>query len=116
MFESGTTVKNKHTENRGKVLYGPFESVASYINGPAYLVEMLEGDSKGKAAVWTAADTSVCTFEVRQKVTFTYSQSGDMFELVAGPFPGDEGVPMWVIKDKDGVHDTSWEKHMLPVE
>lgn len=95
---------------KGVVRFGPFKSVAG--KETHYLVERLDG------AHFSAAERVLARlpkFQAGQKVTFSYSPEGEEYELIAGPFPGDEGAPLWVLRDKDGVHDTSWEKHMVPV-
>lgn len=117
MFKRGDIVKSEHTKNRGKVLYGPFTPGAEHLHQrESYLVELLEGEKKGMAAVWpTYVMTVASKFEVGQRVTFQYSPVGEFYELVAGPFPDYEGDPMWVLKDKNGAHDTSWEDRMVPV-
>jgi hypothetical protein len=118
MFEQGDRVKSEWTSNLGKVLYGPFVPAAEHYKGEeSYLVELLEGQRKGMTGIWpTKVMSRGPKFELGQKVTFTYSPVSEVFEVAAGPFPGDEGQPLYVLKDKDGVHDTSWEKHMVPVE
>lgn len=113
MFKQGDKATFMDTDVMAEVQFGPVTSVSGQ---DAYLVKWRNGSHEGcSSIVWSVDLTPVAKFEVGQKVAFTYSASGESYELVAGPFPGDEGEPLWVLKDKDGVHDTSWEMHMVPV-
>lgn len=110
MFKVGDKVKHD-LWGEGRVSFGPFH--APDHSGQCYLVE----NSERKHFVGSETLLSaVPRFEVGQKVTFTYSPIGELFEVVAGPFPSEDGVePFYVIKDRDGAHDTSSDHHMVPV-
>lgn len=112
MFKQG----DKATARSGSVVevqFGPFSGVKGE---ECYLVKWLGGPMTGRSFVSSSDDlTPAPKFQVGQKVTFTYSPYGEDFEIVAGPFPAEEGKPLYVLKDRYGVHDTSYEHYMVPV-
>jgi hypothetical protein len=108
MFNIGDKVN--HSQGQGVIVYGPFQGLSNF--EPRYLIKKEGGEhfTGGESYL-----TRVPKFEVGQKVTFTYSPYGEVFEIAAGPFPAEEGKPLYVLKDRDGVHDTSYEHYMVPV-
>jgi hypothetical protein len=98
---------------RGRVVYGPYSLAGT--GDLMCLVEWSDGEFKGEASSVMAEKLQPApTFEVGQKVKFPYSPK--QYEVVSGPYPtSDETVVFWVIKDRGGAHDTSFEKHMAPV-
>ena len=99
--------------DRAEVQFGPVSSIGT--GKDAYLVKWLDGDCVGRSSIiWTEDLEPALKFEVGQRVRFTYSPVGESFEVVAGPFP-DGDSSFWVLKDRDGAHDTSFEKYIVPV-
>ena len=108
MFKQGDKVSHEQW-GAGTVAFGPFRVPET--TSPCYLVMNEEGHH------FIGSETllsPVPRFQVGQKVTFQYSRHKEYYEVVAGPFPAIDGV-LWVLKDPEGSHDTSYEKYMVPV-
>ncbi|MGC9439283.1 hypothetical protein [Streptomyces sp. WG5] len=116
MFEVGDKVTYEFQPGRtgiGSVVYGPFRLAGA--GTQMCVVEWLAGDFKGEAQTLPVERLKPAPrFEMGQKVRFQYTPEGESYELVAGPFLAvDESF--YVLKDKDGNHDTSFDKYMVPV-
>lgn len=92
-----------------EVQFGPVET---QMGKTAYLVK----DQGQSYLLWEEDMTPAPRFKVGSLVKFSYSSAGEFYEVVAGPYPtSSQDVDFWVIKDRSGVHDTAFEKYMVPV-
>lgn len=109
-FKQGDTVISSYTEIPGKVVHGPF--IRAAMGHDAYLVELLEGENKGECSVWHTQDMKPAP---RFKVGRQAASGSDTAEIMAGPFPDEEGDVFWVVRLFHGGYERWWEMHMQPV-